>query len=85
MTTYTTDGAVMWPPRKGEPRIEGLIAESGITPTGDFFNDVKLAFEQQLGLSDNSGFSLDDLWIMWLKDQMLYPYPGEPFNPNIVV
>ena len=84
MTVYNTDGSHMWPPRNSDPRIQGLLTETGTISTGNIATDIRAALLFQLGLSANhNGYSLDDLWHRWLTQEEFSPYPGEPFSPDI--
>jgi hypothetical protein len=57
--TTVGDGGHIWPPRANDPRWTQIIADSGITESGNFMDDVKAAL---IALSGASGGSLDDLW-----------------------
>ena len=55
---YAGDGGHIWPPRANDPRWAQIITDSGITPSGNFIDDVKAALE---ALASQTG-ALDELW-----------------------
>ena len=57
--THAGDGGHIWPPRANDPRWAQLITDSGITPSGNFIDDVKAAL---LALATQTSGALDELW-----------------------
>jgi hypothetical protein len=56
--TVASDGGHIWPPRASDPRWTQIISDSGITPTGNFQDDVRSALVAINGIKGQ----LDDLW-----------------------
>ncbi len=73
--TVASDGGTMWMPRAYDPRWIQLFTDAGITPTGNFIDDVKAALEAATGTTG----CLDDLWKRF-KDINGVTDTSEPFT-----
>ena len=56
--TVAGDGGHIWPARANDPRWTQIITDSGITPSGNFIDDVHAALET---MTSDTG-AMDDLW-----------------------
>lgn len=72
--TVAGDGGHIWPARSNDPRWAQIITASGITPSGNFIDDVHSALET---LTSTTG-SMDDLWKKFKADNSVTD-TSEPF------
>ena len=72
--TYMGDGGHIWPARANDPRWDQIISDSGITPSGNFQDDVKKALEAVTGQRGH----IDTLWDKFKTDNGVTDV-SEPF------